>query len=268
MSILAFEKIIESETTNFGITKENFGDIVSWGEMLKDILEIKIIKEKPGPIEYYQLFHLLGNSYINAFLLITKGYIFHSYAISRIGFESFFQMAIIESDYATNIDAWRNYMYERPDSDCWKAKWKIFNKIFVKDRSKHDYSQFINNDAKKTLIDRWNHLSAHGSHVSLIQTLFSFDIKKIGENDIVYSGLFDINENNAIEIGKSLIWLIDSFFILTVSTSKIFENHNVYLYKDHSEIKNLWGDWMQSKLAILSELGISSPKSKDKSKTP
>jgi len=268
MSFPSFDKIIESESINFGITKKNFGDIIEWAEVLKNILQIQKVHDGPGPIEYYQLFHLLGNSFVNAVLLLSKGYIFHSYAISRIGFESFFQIAIIESNYNENLNVWQNFSYERPDSKRWKIAWRKYDKIFVKDRSKHDYSAFINDEIKDVLVNRWKFLSSYGSHVSFIQTLFSFDIREIGESDIVYSGLFDTNENNTVEIGKSIIWIIDSFFILAVSTSKIFENHNVYLAKNNSQINELWEEWLSSKISILKELGITPPKVNTDQSTP
>ena len=142
MSLPAFHKIIEGEVSNFETSRKVFGDILTWAERLKEILHVKKVDNPPGPIEYYELMHLLSNAFTNAILLTSKGFIFHSFAVARLGVEAFFQLSIIESNYSENVEVWKNYNYEKGDSDKWKAAKKAYDKIFISDRSKHDYSKF------------------------------------------------------------------------------------------------------------------------------
>lgn len=256
MSLPEFHKIIEGEVANFNITKKAFADILTWAERLKEIFHVKKVEEKPGPIEYYELMHLLGNAFTNSILLTSKGYIFHSLAIARLGVEAFFQISVIESNYSKNSKIWQSFNYGKKDSNEQKEVKKAYEKTFIHDRSKHDYSNFIDNESKFELVRRWDMLSSTGSHTVFAQTIYSLHFKVEENQRMVYSGLFDIDKTDKYSIGKYLIWLIDTFFIIAKSSSLIFENHKVHLYRSHEKIQLLCKEWLEFKDKKIKEFGI------------
>ncbi len=256
INIPSFSKIPEAENKNFETSRNLFEEILTWAERLKQILHIKRVDIKPGPIEYYQLVHILGNAFINSVLILMKGYIFHSYAIVRLGLESFFQLAIIETQFSEHLNVWKNYNYSNSKSENWKDIKKSYNDIFRYKRNKHDYSKFLDLETKEILIHRWKFLSEYGSHVNFMQTIFSFNIKNIENKQLAFSNLFDVNNSDKNSLGINFLWTVDTFFHIANSLSIILENHKVYLYRSSEDIQKMWNEWVEFKINKGTEFGI------------
>lgn len=259
MSLPPFTKIIEGENQNFESSRKNFEDILSWGERIKELLHIKSVKEPPGPLVYFQLVHLAGNSFTNAMLLTMKGYIFHGLAVGRLGIEAFNQMCIIEIDYENHLRVWENYNYTRSNDAKFGKYKKDFTHIFRRQRATFDYSKFMEESERDELVHRWDMLNSAGSHVSFRQTVYSFSIEESEDRLEVFSGIFDIDLSDKFSLGKHLIWLIDTFLIAAQIINRILEFHSVQLFLNTNKIKLLWNEWLDFKAKKVGEYGIEKP---------
>lgn len=259
MSLPSFDKILEGQFHNYQISKDRFEDIITWCERLKEILNTKYVKVHDGTIELTMLVHLLGNSFVSAIMLLMKGHVFHSYAVARIGVESFFQLAIIEIDFVNNLKAWRDFNYSQKGDKNWNDYQNTFEKIFRKNRPKYDYSQIIELNEQKEIVERWTMMCEIGSHVNFIQTLFSFNLSKSDDSTLIKSGIFDVANQEKNFIGKYLIWMVDTYFIIAKSISKILEKHEILLSQNTMKITQMWEDWLDFKSKKVKEWGITMP---------
>ena len=121
-----------------------------------------------------------------------KVFLFHGFTVARLGLESFFHIAIIETNFDKNLITWRKYHYGNSQDENWNQIEKEYYKVFrSKERKKYDYSKFLSNDERNELIKRWNKLSNVGNHIHFVQTALSHKIITSTDNDKLQSSLFD-----------------------------------------------------------------------------
>ena len=256
MSFPPFHKIIEKEFQNFEASKSNFPDIYAWSERVKGILMIKNVKNYPAPDEFFWMINLISNAYINSILLTMKCYIFHAFAIARLGVETFLNIAIIQADFDKHYDIWKNYNKTKKDTVEFEKAKKEYNKTFRFNKQKHNYSSFMSSEEKDEIFSRWDILSTVGSHVSFTQSVYSFKVEA-GSNDLKFqSGFFDAGFDDKKTLATHLVWIIDTYLIVAKNLSKILENHSIFLEMPHSKILELHKDWFDFKAIKIKEYGI------------
>ena len=257
MSLPSFDKILESEFRNYEISKKRYEDIITWGERLKEILCVRHIKDSDGVIELTMLTNIIGNAFITAILLTMKCHVFHAYSVTRLGVEAFIQLTIIELNFGENLKVWRDFNYLKSHTDEWNRAKNDYNDVFRKKRKSYDYSRIIDDDERNEIVSRWNMLSEVGSHVNFIQTLFSFSVIETPENIEILSGIFDITDAKENHMARYLIWMIDTYFIISKTVSKILESHDLALWRSCDEIERLWSEWIEFKVKKAAEFGFS-----------
>ena len=251
MTIPAFKKIIEYEIQNFESSLEYFEDIISWAERIKHLLHVT--KFNRSIFEYFLLCHILHNSYLNAILLAMKGYIFHSYAVCRLGVESFINLAIIECHKDEHFKIWKGYNYTKRDHKDWNHIKKKYDKIFRDKRKSHDYSSFLRDNEKIRIFSSWEMLSNMGSHSSYMQSMFSLNIS---DPKNLKSGLFDVEMKDKTLIGRVLLWIIDTYFTMANPLSDILERNNLSLNTPNDKIDKMIIEWNEFKLKKAKDFNI------------
>jgi len=259
MSLPSFAKIHEGEVHNFEISKSKFGDILTWAERVKEIASTEIISKMPAPQEYIDLLHIQGNAFVTSLILLMKAHIFFSYSVARVGVEATTRMATIETNFERHLKVWQKHNYAKRHSSEFRNAKRDFNRVFTDPRAKHDYSAFMEEDEYRVLFERWDFLSECGSHAGFIQTIFSMVHEKSGENESLKSGIFDVNENDNNQIGKCMVYIIDTFFLCALICVRILLRHDLNLKRSLQNIESLMDEWIEFKLAKAQEFGIKSP---------
>jgi hypothetical protein len=244
MTLESINKIIEEEFRNYQSARDNFDDIVTWAERLKEIISVHNISDLFEPMEYNELLHITGNSFVISIILAMERHYLFSFAISRIGIESIINMSIIESNYEKHLNIWKKYNECNQDSAEWRTVYKDFNDAFKFKKKKHDYSKFVNDNDMKYIMERWKFISNYGSHSNMMQSAFStYFSNNQAEIKMTYS-LFDGDPKNTFSSGKIVLFIIDIYFVLAKVYSKIFQLHNIDLIKSHDRILELFSEWI------------------------
>ena len=243
-----FTTLLEGEVHNFETSKRRFPDLYAWAERLKELIHLNPTQNTFDPIEYLILLNLINKSYNNSILLSMKCLLFHAFTIARLGVETFINIAIIETDFDRNIKIWRDYNYPSEDNKDSKNIRKKYEDCFRYKKKKHDYSDFMSNEDMNDIIGRWEYLSSIGSHSGYIQTIFCHKMSDTNEEQILNMGYFDVDFDDESIIVEIIMWIIDTFFIITKNISNIFTRHGIVLYKDRSKIDRIIDDWVKYKL--------------------
>ncbi len=253
MNLESINKIIEAQFNNFHSSRKQFEDIVTWVERLKGIISIHNIHDLVDPIEYSELLHIAGNAFVISIILAMEKHYLFALGASRVGIEAIINMAIIESNHEKHLNVWKRYNEYNQDSEEWKSIYNDYNKVFLKDKKKHDYSRFIDDDDKKYIIDRWEFLSNYGSHPSMMHSVFSTRFSNNESGLSMTYGLFDDDPKNVFGGGKIVLFLIDIYFVLSKIYSKIFKIHNIDLIYSYDRINKLYFEWIEFRDNKLNE---------------
>jgi len=259
MSLPNFAKVLEGEIKNFEISKSKFEDILTWAERIKEIASTELVLQLPVQQEYFDLMHIQGNSFIASIILLMKCHVFFSFAIARVGLEAAITMAIVESDYKNHLPIWQKYNYTKRNTSEFKEAQKKFTQVFRNTRKKHDFSAFMNEREYEVLFHTWDYLCTSGSHAGFLQTIFSVDYSDSEDAITLNSGIFDINMNDTNHIGKSMIYVIDTFFLCSKISARILNRHGVSLRKSVKEVEELFDEWVEFKMRKAKEFGIKPP---------
>ncbi len=257
----SFSHILESQFKNFETSKQRYEDILTWAERVKEFASPEnVLLNAPDPIEYGHLIHICGNAFIVAMLNTMKGHIFFGEAIARVGVDAIIEMAIIEADIAKHLQVWKNYNYSNPRNADWAQIKSAYNEVFMqRNRGRHDYSSFIKNDERTEIIDRWLALSHSGSHVNFVQTAMNTRFENSGGIPVMHTGLFDIENAGGNDIGISMVYLIDTYFILAIISSRILTRRNANLKLTTAELESAYREWFEFKAKKAHAFGIRQP---------
>ncbi|MGI0016778.1 MAG: hypothetical protein ACREBU_25440, partial [Nitrososphaera sp.] len=259
METSSFSQILESQFKNFETSKQKYEDILTWAERVKEYVSPhNVLLEAPDPIEYGHLIHICGNAFIVSILTTMKGHIFISEAIARVGVEAIKEMAIIEVDITNHLPIWRRFNLENPHSNEWQQIFGEYRRIFRNRENirNYDYSAFIRHHERTEIINRWGQLSHSGSHVNFVQTTMNTRFDNTDDTTFMHTGLFDIENTGEHDIGTSMVYLIDTYFILALISSRILTRHNTRLKRTTVELENSYLEWFEFKIKKAREFGI------------
>ena len=110
-------------------------------ERLKEIFTVRDTKSLNGSIEITMLVHIISNAFINSILLIMKGFVFHAYAIGRLGVEAFYQISVIEIDFDNHLKIWQEFNYTTKNKTEWDIVKRSYDRVFRYDRKKYERKQ-------------------------------------------------------------------------------------------------------------------------------
>lgn len=261
MATVSFAHILESQFKNFEVSRQRFEDILTWAERVKEYASPdNVLLTAPDPIEYGHLIHVCGNAFVVSLLTTMKGHVFFGEAIARVGIDAIIEMAIIEANIAQHLPIWRNYNYGNPRSAEWTRIEREYANVFRgRNRGNHDYSAFVSEVERTEIISRWSLLSRTGSHANFVQTAMSTRLADSGGTPMMSTGLFDIESGSEHGIAESMVFIIDTYFILAIIASRILTRRNTRLKRTTAELESSQQEWFEFKSRKAREFGIQHP---------
>lgn len=238
---------------NFEESVRLFGDLLNWAERVKEYISPSNMQGEWKVREYALLLHQASNAFLNSLINEMKLHHFHALAILRIGIDAVSQMAIIEVNFEDNLHIWKNINHCSNVDPRRKQYKKEYDKVFIYDRGKHDYSKFLSDVLKEELHRRWSLCSEVGSHPSFTSTVFS--ILPASEKKF-HSGVFDYVRDDWVSVGVNISSIIDTFILLSQVATRILEQHDQKLRYSSEELEVRWNEWYSHKKEKAKEWGI------------
>lgn len=250
INVSFFDEVVNGQVSNYRYSRKMFGDALMWADRLIKVM-ILPRQETPGPVEYFFLQDQIVNSFIVSLIDVMKCHVLYGFGVARIGIENFIQMAIIEVNLPEHLKIWQAYNYTPVTDGNWRRVKNDFNMVFREKRGSHDYSKIISDEDKEELIRRWKTSSKTGNHPDFIQTILSSSFLVTDAKVELKTGVFDIDESDKNHIGKCMIWIIDTFFIITQYSAKILEARGFRLKSESKLIQVERDKWVSFKEAML-----------------
>jgi len=250
-------KIPEKQREIFNVSLKNYNDIFSWASRVDDFLSpSNAALPCPEPQEYAELINQCYRAFAISTTMTMQAQIFFAEAIARIGAESVMQIMVIEANITKHLPIWREYNHRKLNDPNIRQKEQNYKKVFRKDRDKHDYSAFTNENDKNTIFHRWKLFSEGGSHNSFLQTTLSIRFVEEEDKHFMRTGIFDLNQQERHYIAQNMIVIIDTFLIVAIIIETILERHGTRLKYTLADLEEARREWLEFRSRKVIEFGM------------
>ena len=231
------------EWENVQASAQKFPAVVQWAERVKEFIAPENCLGEGKVLPYMILLLQASNAFVSSFIREMELHQFHAQAIARLGIDTVMQMAIIEADYECNSRIWWGYNGINATEEE-KSKFdEDFYIIFCRNRFSRAFDNYLPEETRKWLQQRWKRASHAGSHASLLSSALSV---KMSTDGILSTNYFDEPlTNDAFDVEFRMILDIHTFFVLAKVATKILELHNQELRYDSSHLEAVFREWRE-----------------------